>query len=165
MRGKTYEIVQLGLLAGLIAISGTFKIPGPVAGAEFQLSAPIAVAIAAVFGFWRYLAAGILASLILLMLGVHNILNFEISMVFRLVAGGIVALCGSSFPVLMIAGPLGTAAARWVLAFTLGLEVWPLLLAALPGMIFTACTVWPIKKLLEAAVSAAGSRHVKRTSV
>ena len=39
-------------------MSGSFKIPGLVPGTEFQLSAPIAVAICGVFGFKKYIIAG-----------------------------------------------------------------------------------------------------------
>ncbi|WP_102692199.1 hypothetical protein [Rummeliibacillus pycnus] len=141
----TYDLAQIALLASFIAISGSIKIPIGIPGSEFQLSAPIAVAIVAVFGFKRYILAGILASLILFLLGIHNLFNVEIAMTFRIVAGGLVALFGTSFPVLMLAGPIGTAAARMVLAFTLDIPSGPLLLTAIPGMIFTAATVLPLK--------------------
>lgn len=41
------DLTTISLLAVLILISGSFKIPSPVAGGEFQLSAPIAVLICA----------------------------------------------------------------------------------------------------------------------
>jgi uncharacterized membrane protein len=145
----TYDLAQISLLASFIAITGSIKIPTGIAGAEFQLSAPMAVAIAAVFGFKRYIAAGIISSLILFLLGMHNLLNIEIAMVFRLVAGGLVALFGTSLPVLMLAGPAGSAAARLALSFSLGIPAAPLILAALPGMLVTAVTVWPLKQLFE----------------
>ncbi|MFB5283980.1 hypothetical protein [Peribacillus sp. Hz7] len=159
----TYDLALIALLASFIAITGAIKIPIGIPGSEFQLSAPIAVAIAAVFGFKRYLLAGILASLILFLLGIHNLLNIEIAMTFRIVAGGIVALFGTSLPVLMLAGPIGTAVARFVLAFTLGVPSGPLLLAAIPGMIFTALTVWPLKEVFK-KISEKQRRHhhVKR---
>lgn len=144
-----YDVAQIALLASMIAVTGSFKLPTGVPGAEFQLSAPLAVAIAAVFGFWRYITAGIIASFILMLLGIHNFINFEISMVFRLAAGGLVAILGPSLPVLLMAGPTGTAAARWVLALTLGIDAWPLLVAALPGMVYTMLLVWPLYKTLQ----------------
>ena len=75
------------MLAVLILLSGTFKIPSPVAGGEFQLSAPIAVLICALFGFKRYIIAGILASTLGMMLGVHTIFSVIIQMSFRIEIG------------------------------------------------------------------------------
>lgn len=59
---KIREISEIALLAAFIAVSGTFKLPSFIPGSEFQLSAPIAVAICGVFGIKKYLLAGILAS-------------------------------------------------------------------------------------------------------
>ena len=42
------ELTTIALLGVLILISGSFKIPSPIAGGEFQLSAPIAVLICVV---------------------------------------------------------------------------------------------------------------------
>ena len=56
-----YDIAQISLLACFIIIAGSFKIPTGIPGSEFQLSAPVAVAIAVVFGFKRYFLAGIIA--------------------------------------------------------------------------------------------------------
>ena len=56
------ELCLTALLTALITISGSLKIPSFVPGSEFQLSAPIAVAICGVFGIKRYLTAGIAAS-------------------------------------------------------------------------------------------------------
>lgn len=148
MKIRTYTLTEIAILAAVIAITGSFKIPTGFAGAEFQLSAPIAVAIAAAFGFWRYITAGIIASLLLMILGLHNLLNFEISMIFRIVAGGIVALFGTSLPVLALAGPIGSAAGRWVLSLTLNVPFWPLLLKALPGMVYTAFCAYPLYRIL-----------------
>lgn len=153
---RAYDLAQVGLLACLISVSGSFKIPTGIPGSEFQLSAPIAVAIAAVFGFRRYITAGIISSLLMFFLGLHSALNVEIAMVFRLVAGGLVAIMGTSLPVLLLAGPIGSAAARWILSLSLGVDVLPLLIGALPGMIFTAAAVWPLTKLLQRIQSVSG---------
>ena len=59
---KIREISEIALLAAFIAVSGAFKLPSFIPGSEFQLSAPIAVAICGVFGIKKYLLAGILAS-------------------------------------------------------------------------------------------------------
>ena len=86
-RTMVMDCCETALLAVLIAVSGTFRIPGIVPGTEFQLSAPIAVAICGVFGFKKYIIAGILASLMGLSLGTCTILNVAIQMSFRLGVG------------------------------------------------------------------------------
>lgn len=135
---KTSEITEVALFAALIALSGAVKLPGLVPGSEFQLSAPLAVAICAVFGFKKYILAGILASLVGLMLGTQNILNTIIAMQFRLVVGFILMILGDKKLVLMLAGPIGTATARLTLSFVIEQAAFVLILAALPGMVFTA---------------------------
>ena len=42
---KIRQLSEIALLAAFIAISGTFKLPSFIPGSEFQLSAPIAVAV------------------------------------------------------------------------------------------------------------------------
>ena len=54
---KIREISEIALLAAFIAVSGAFKLPSFIPGSEFQLSAPIAVAICGVFGIKKYLPA------------------------------------------------------------------------------------------------------------
>lgn len=132
------ELTTIALLGVLILLSGSFKIPSPIAGGEFQLSAPIAVLICACFGFKRYILAGVLASALGLMLGMHNIINVLVQMVFRLVAGGTLAFFGTSFATIALSGPLGTFAARLVLWQVTGVSWLVLTAAAIPGMIFTA---------------------------
>ncbi|AQX54653.1 hypothetical protein ABEP17_17610 [Priestia flexa] len=146
---KTKEMTLMAMLAVLIAVSGMFKIPSPFVGTEFQLSAPIAIVIAATFGFKRYFCAGIVASIISLLLGTHTLIHVLVAMIFRLVAGGIIGLFGTALVVVMVAGPLGTIAARYVLAAIMDVDVTVLLLAALPGMVFTAISsgiMYPIIK-------------------
>lgn len=161
-RFSAYDLAQISLLACLIIITGMFKIPTGIPGSEFQLSAPIAVAIAAVFGFKRYFFAGIIASLILFLLGIHSILNVEISLIFRVTVGLIIVLFGTSIPVLVVAGPLGTMVSRFGLAFTLGTSFLPLLFLAIPGMVITAICVYPITKMLQTINrKVVGNDHVK----
>ncbi len=139
------------LLAAILAILGTFKLPGLLPGTEFQLSAPFAVCLAACFGFKMYFKIGILASLINFMLGTHTIINITVAMVFRIVAGGFISLLGSNPFTLLLAGPLGTASGRLALAPMLGVSPLPLLAAALPGMAYTAVgalLLYPLMKRL-----------------
>lgn len=146
------ELTTTALLGVLILISGSFKIPSPIAGGEFQLSAPIAVLICACFGFKRYIIAGVLASLLGMMLGMHNIINVLVQMVFRIVAGGTMALLGTNLLTVAFSGPLGTFAARLVLWQVTGVSWMVLTAAAVPGMIFTAIVAGlcykPAQKLL-----------------
>lgn len=142
-------MTEIALLTGMIAISGSFKIPSIIPGTEFQLSAPLAVAICVVFGFKKYIVAGVLASLIGLMLGTQNIFNVIVACIFRLVVGAVLALGPRNFWLVAIAGPIGTAVARLSLSLLVGKAAMALLLAALPGMIFTAVCAMPLVKLLE----------------
>lgn len=117
------DVCETALLAALIGVSGSFKIPGLVPGTEFQLSAPIAVAICGVFGFKKYIIAGVLASLLSLALGTHTILNVTISMSFRLAVGAVWLLLGSSRLFYIISGPIGTTAARGAMTLLLGKDL------------------------------------------
>ncbi|MCI9231939.1 MAG: hypothetical protein HFH97_13515 [Lachnospiraceae bacterium] len=150
-REKTIEMTTTALLATVLAVLGTFKLPSIVPGCEFQLSAPFAVCIAACFGFRRYIRIGILASAINLILGTHTIVNVTIAMIFRLVAGGILALFGINPITLALSGPLGTVAGRLVLGGISGTDSLALIAAAVPGMVFTAVAatvMYPVMKRL-----------------
>ena len=142
------NVTETALLTAFIAVTGAVKLPGLVPGTEFQLSAPLAVAICAVFGFKRYIIAGSLASVISLALGTSNLLNVFIAMVFRLTVGGLLSAFGTSWPVVILAGPVGSALARLTLGGLLGKAVIPLVIAAIPGMLYTAIAAWPLTLLL-----------------
>ena len=144
-------MTEIALLTGLITISGAFKIPSLLPGTEFQLSAPIAIAICVVFGFKKYIIAGVLSSLIGLILGTQTILNVAVACIFRVVAGGILTLGPKKFWLIAIAGPIGTAVARLSLSMLVGKAAGALLIAALPGMAFTVICAMPMVKILEKA--------------
>ena len=148
MENKTRMLTETALLTALITVTGAIKLPGFFPGTEFQLSAPLAVAICAVFGFTKYLTAGVLSSVIGLILGTQTILNVFIAMIFRVTVGIVIAVFGTSLPVLAIAGPIGSSLARLSLGGILGKAVIPLLLAAVPGMIYTALAAYPLTMLL-----------------
>mgnify|MGYP000090373525 CR=1 FL=1 len=76
-----------GMWVVLLFISGLFKIPSPIPGTEFQLSAPLAISIGRIRGFLHYLTIGIIASIIGMILGLQTIYNVIIAMVYRIVAG------------------------------------------------------------------------------
>lgn len=149
---KTYDartMAEIGLLAALITVTGAVKLPGFLPGTEFQLSAPLAVAVCVAFGFKRYILAGVLSSVIGLALGTQNFLNVYVAMVFRLTVGLVVCLGGRRWLVASVAGPIGSALARLGLGLWVGKAAYPLLLAALPGMAYTALAAWPLSLLLE----------------
>ena len=149
MENKTRMLTETALLTALITVTGAIKLPGFIPGTEFQLSAPLAVAVCAVFGFTKYLTAGVLSSLIGLILGTQTILNVFIAMVFRITVGVVIGIFGTSWPVLALARPLGSSVARLSLGGMLGKAVIPLLIAAVPGMIYTAIAAWPLTLLLK----------------
>lgn len=134
------DLCEIAILTVLIAVSGSFKIPGLVPGTEFQLSAPIAVAICGVFGFKKYIIAGIIASLLSLGLGTQTIFHVIIAMSFRITVGVIWLFLKSSKWFYVISGPVGTTVARGVMTCVLGKGFWAMVVSALPGMIFTAVT-------------------------
>ena len=146
------DLTTISLLAVLILISGSFKIPSPVAGGEFQLSAPIAVLICACFGFKRYIIAGIIASALGMMLGVHNIFSIIIQMSFRLVTGATMLAFGTNLLTVILSGPLGTFLCPLGYVADYRCQLMVLTAAAAPGMIFTAITAGlfykPATKLL-----------------
>lgn len=146
---RAREMTEIALLTGLITLSGAFKIPSLFPGTEFQLSAPIAVAICVVFGLKKYIIAGVLSSLIGLMLGTQNVFNVAVACVFRLVVGAVLSLGGRNFWTIAIAGPIGTTIARLSLSLIIGKAATALLIAAVPGMVFTAIFAMPLVKLLE----------------
>ncbi len=137
---NTKEITLIAILSSVIFITGLIKIPSIVPGFEFQLSAPVAVAICAVFGFRKYITAGIIASIIALFIGAANINNIIVAMSFRIAVGAVISLIGINPMTIIISGPIGTAFARFILSIILGVSYIPLLGSAVIGMIFTAIT-------------------------
>ena len=55
-------ITEVAILTAMITVLGAIKIPNVIPGIEFQLSAPLAVAICAVFGFKKYIISGCLSN-------------------------------------------------------------------------------------------------------
>ncbi|CAK7010008.1 hypothetical protein [Phascolarctobacterium sp.] len=149
---KIRQLSEIALLAAFIAISGTFKLPSFIPGSEFQLSAPIAVAVCGVFGIKKYLLAGLLASTAGLLLGTQTIFNVLIAMLFRIVVALLYDAFGKSRLFYLLSGPVASAAARLALGLIIGKAVYPLLAAALPGMAFTALTAGLLASVLEKAL-------------
>ena len=164
-REVVIDVCETALLAAFIGVSGSFKIPGLVPGTEFQLSAPIAVAICGVFGFKKYIIAGVMASILSLALGTHTILNVTISMSFRLAVGAVWLLLGSSRLFYVISGPIGTTAARGAMTLLLGKGFYAMVAAAMPGMVFTAATAWFVAGILKRVRSIRKIDKRQKTSV
>jgi hypothetical protein len=95
----------------------------------------------------KYIIAGVLASLMGLSLGTCTILNVAIQMSFRLGVGAFWLLSGSNKIFYIFSGPVGTALARVVMYFLLGKGLTLMLIAAAPGMAFTAATAWAFGKI------------------
>ena len=141
-------ISETALLSVLIAVSGAFKIPGFVPGSEFQMSAPIAVAVCGVYGAKKYIVAGLIASGLSLALGTHSFFYVLVAMTFRLVVALTWTFLGSGKIFYTFSGPMGTIAARGVVALLLGKGFYALAVAAVPGIIFTMATSCFFAKLL-----------------
>ena len=120
MRYKTSTLCEIAILVAMISILGSIKIPNIIPGIEFQLSAPLAVAICSVFGFKKYIISGILSSVICLALGTQNILNVAIAMQFRLIVGLLLYLAQNHLYMIIFAGPIASLIARFSLFFFLG---------------------------------------------
>ena len=58
------RLCRIAFLSVLITLSGMFKLPSFLPGSEFQLSAPIAVAICCSFGIGEYIYAGLISSIL-----------------------------------------------------------------------------------------------------
>lgn len=144
-----HRLSEIGLLAALITITGAFKLPSIFPGVDFQLSAPLAVAICAVFGFKRYILAGCLASLLSLLLGTQNLLHVAIAMQFRILVGIILYLSQGHILGQIIAGPIASILARLTLYLFFGNLAFTMIIAAVPGYIFTACCAPLFVKLLK----------------
>lgn len=159
---KARELCRMGLLTGILTLLGCLRLPSFFPGAEFQLSAPFAVALCAALGFRRYILIGVLSSCIALLLGLQSFLHVGVALLFRL-AVGVVLQCGRNAAwAIVLAGPAGSAAARLGLGFLIGKAVYPLLLAALPGMLLTALAAYPMTKILRRmyAVTEGKQRYV-----
>lgn len=160
---RARALTETALLAALLFAAGLLRLPSPVPGSEFQLSAPLAVALCGVFGFKRYFAAGLLASALSLLSGTAAAPHALVALTFRLAVGAVYGLLGAGRLFYLLAGPAGTLAARAVLAALLGGGFPALVLAAFPGMALTAAAALPMARLLRrgrAAVPVGSARQM-----
>lgn len=141
MRYKSYIICEIAILTAMISILGSIKLPNIIPGIEFQLSAPLAVAICSIFGFKKYIISGILSSIICLILGTQTLLNVAIAMQFRLIVGLLLYLSQNHLYMIILAGPIASILARLSLFLflgNLGTLSFSIILFTFPGLIFTA---------------------------
>ena len=155
------QITEIGILTAMITILGAIKIPNLVPGIEFQLSAPLAVAICAAFGFKKYIISGCLSSLIGLALGTQNV---AIAMQFRLVVGFLLWICKNHMLGVILSGPIASTVARLTLSVYVGKGALAMVMLAVPGMIFTA-VVAPIMTAVFKKVISAATHSVPRKVV
>ena len=78
-----------------------------------------------------------------------SIFNVLIAMLFRIVVALLYAVLGKTKIFYLLSGPVASSAARLALSLFIGKAVYPLLAAALPGMIFTALTSGLFASVLE----------------
>ena len=133
------QITEIGILTAMITILGAIKIPNLVPGIEFQLSAPLAVAICAAFGFKKYIISGCLSSLI----------------GFRLVVGFLLWICKNHMLGVILSGPIASTVARLTLSVYVGKGALAMVMLAVPGMIFTAIVAPIMTAVFKKVVSAA----------
>lgn len=158
-RSTAKALCQIGLLAVLITVSAMFKLPSLLPGMEFQISAPIAVAICGVFGIRTYILAGLVSSAVGLLLGTQNILNVGISLLFRIAVAAVFFFSGPNRFFYLFSGPIGTFFARIALSAVVGKAAWGLVAAAVPGMVFTLLTAGFCGKVLGLARKAVLERE------
>lgn len=143
------NIVKISFLSVLITICSFIKLPGIIPGTEFQISAPIAVAICANFGFNTYIVCGIISSLLTFILGTHNTINILNSFIFRIVAGGIIHFSNKNIFFISISGPIGSIVSRFILSLITKANFISLLIPSIPGIIYTLFTSYPITKVFQ----------------
>ncbi|MDU5021131.1 MAG: hypothetical protein E6269_11320, partial [Clostridiales bacterium] len=68
---------------------------------------------------------------------------------FRVVAGGLIGIFGSSISVVTIAGPVGTFIGRIIMSFITGASLKALIFAASIGMVYTAISSYLVFKLIK----------------
>lgn len=133
---------RAALLSVLLFLSGLWKIPSFIPGTEFQLSAPLSLFICMSLGFSRYLLVGVVASLLTFFTGTGTLLHIAVALIFRITAGIGITYFGPSRLSLALSGACGTLLARLILSFFLGVSPLVMMSAAIPGILFTALTVW-----------------------
>lgn len=148
-------ITTVALLATIIVVLVSLKVPSTLLGTEFQLSAPIAVSIFTVYGFISSLAS--FASSISLILGTQTIFNIIIALLFHLTVCLVLVFGGTFFVPVVFAGPLGSFVARPSLVLIMQQAVWAVTLSTVSAMIYTTLAACLIAKALRRIAEGEGS--------
>lgn len=143
------KIIELSFLSLILTVFSFLKLPGLIPGTEFQISAPIAVSICAIFGFKKYFLAGIISSLLTFFMGTHNPINILNSFIFRVVSGGILQFSNKNIFFVSISGPIGSLVSRFLISIILNVNFVSLLIPSIPGMVYTFLTSYPIMKIFK----------------
>lgn len=101
-------------------LSSIIKLPSVFLGAEFQMSAPISVFIAMLFGPEIYIIAGIIASFLSFFLGISNIYGVIVALVFRFGVIVFIGIIKNKNICLIFSGSFGSILSRIVLSKLLG---------------------------------------------
>ncbi|MET3616856.1 hypothetical protein ABID14_000481 [Peptoniphilus olsenii] len=134
---KNKNITFIPILAVVIMLSSIIKLPSIFPGAEFQMSAPISVLIAMLFGAKIYITAGVLASFLSFTLSISNVYGIVVALVFRIGVIVFIMLVKNKNLCLIFSGAFGSLLSRIVLSKIVGVSFISLLLPAIPGMIMT----------------------------
>lgn len=134
---KNKNIIFIPILAVVIMLSSIIKLPSIFPGAEFQMSAPISVLIAMLFGAKIYITAGVLASFLSFTLSISNVYGIVVALVFRIGVIVFIMLVKNKNLCLIFSGAFGSLLSRIVLSKIVGVSFISLLLPAIPGMIMT----------------------------
>ncbi len=143
------KVIELSFLSSIMTIFSFIKFPGLIPGTEFQVSAPVAICICVIFGFKKYILAGIISSFLTLLIGTHNTINILNSFIFRIVAGGIIHFSSKDIFSISIAGPVGSIASRFLISILLNANFISILIPSIPGIIYTFMTAYPITRLFK----------------
>ena len=144
-----HSLCEISILTAMITILGSLKLPNIIPGADFQLSAPLAVAFCVVFGFKKYFISSCISSLLCLILGTQNILNVAIAVQFRLIVGLLLHISKNRLWMIVLAGPIASIMSRLSLYFFFSNFAFSMILFAIPGLIFTAITAPVLVKILQ----------------
>lgn len=134
---KIRELTIIPILGTIIFLTSLIKIPSIFPGSEFQMSAPISVLIAIIFGPKIYILAGLIGSFLSFFTGISNIYGIIVALVFRLGVLVFILLIKNKNFCLLFASFFGTSLSRIVLSKLVGLPLISLLMPAFPGMVIS----------------------------
>ncbi len=130
------RITLIPVLAGIIFVTGLFKIPTPT-GVPFQLSSAVSVMICLLTSSMEYMLAGFLASFLSLIMG-GTFYTITISLIFRLGVLIFTYFARDKKVALIFSGFFGSILARIFMSFITNISLKLLIIEAMPGMILSS---------------------------